>query len=104
MDTLGDNGKPPESELAVADVVYADQQQEPSPPVTSAEHSTLLLDEPDVVCPGVGSGVAVGRERSVTEEFSRGFLGVGKQRQHLRPLQQLNSSSISSSQSLGGGV
>ena len=51
---------------------------------------------------GVVSGVAVRRERSVTEKFSGGFLGVGKQ-QLLRPLQQ-PSTSISSSGSLGGSV
>ena len=28
---------------------------------------------------GIGSGVAVRRERSVTEELSGGFLAVGKQ-------------------------
>ena len=37
VETLGDDGEPPESELAVTGVVHAERQQEPSPPVTSAE-------------------------------------------------------------------
>ena len=56
------------SELAVVGVVRAEQrQQEPSPPVTSAEPFPLLLDEPDMVDGDVVSGVAVRREHSVTE-------------------------------------
>ena len=35
VETLGDTGEPPESELAGTGVVKAEQQQEPSPPVTS---------------------------------------------------------------------
>ena len=70
--------------------------------MASAEPVLLLSDEPDVVDVGVFFGVAVSRERSVTEEFSGGFLGVEKQQQ-LRPLQQPRSSSTSS-ESSGGGV
>ena len=84
VETLGgDGGEPPESKLAVTSVVHEEQQQGPSPPVTSAEPFPLLLDEPHVVDVGVVSGVALRRESSVTEEFSGEFLGVGKQSIHL---------------------
>ena len=53
-----------------------------------------------MVVAGIVSGVEHRREHSVTEEFSGGFLEVGKEQQ-LRPLQQLSSSS--SSESLDGG-
>ena len=62
-----------------------------------------MLDEPDVVYVGVVSGVVVRRERSATEKFGGGFLGIGKQ-QELLPLQQSSSSSSSSSDGLGGGT
>ena len=81
VETLGDGSEPPESELAVTGVVHAEQQQEPSPPVTSAEPFPLLLDEPDVVHGDV-SCVAVRREPSVTEGFGNSVvLGVGTQQQ-----------------------
>ena len=74
---LGDDGQPPELELAGTAVVRAEHQQEPSPPMTSAEAFPLLLDEPDVVDGGVVSGVAVRRETIVTEEFGGpGWFGV----------------------------
>ena len=65
---LGDDGEPLVSKHAVTGVFHAEQQQESSPPVTSAEPFPLLLDEPDMV-DGDFSGVAVRREPSVTEEF-----------------------------------
>ena len=91
VETLGDDGEPPESELAVTGVAQAEQQQEPSPPVTSAEPFPLLLDEPDVVDAGV-PGVAVGREPSVTEELGdSGVLGLETQQQHEVEQQQQQS-------------
>ena len=54
MKTLGDNGEPSELDLAVSGVGHAEQQEEPSPPLTSAEpFPLLLLDGPDVVAAGV---------------------------------------------------
>ena len=90
METLGDDGEPPESELAVTGVVHAEQQQEPSPPVTSTEPFPLLLDEPDVGDGDVVSGVAVRREPLVTEEIcGLGVLGFGtQQQQEVQPQQQ----------------
>ena len=59
VETVGGDGEPPKSDLAVTGAVQAEQQQEPSPPVTSAEPFPLLLDEPDVVDGYVVSGIAV---------------------------------------------
>ena len=41
VETLGDDSEPPESELAATVVVQAEQQQEPSPPVTRDERCAL---------------------------------------------------------------
>ena len=50
METFGDDGELPESELAVTGVVHAEQQpREPSQPVTNAEPFALFLDKPDMV-------------------------------------------------------
>ena len=87
VETSGDDGEPPESDLAVTGVVHAELQQEPSPPVTSAEYFPLLLDEPDIVDSDVVSDVAARREPSVTEEFGgSGVSGFGTQQQ--REMQQ----------------
>ena len=59
VETLGDDSEPPESKLAVTGVVQAEQQQEPSPPMTSAEPFPRLLDEPYMVHGDVVSGVAI---------------------------------------------
>ena len=88
METLGGDGEPSESDLDITGVGHGEQQQEPSPPVTSAEPFPLLLDEPDVV-DGDDSGVAVRREPSVTEEFGGSdVLGFGTQQQREKQQQQ----------------
>ena len=58
VETLGDDGEPLESKLAVSGVVQAEQHQKRSPTVTSAQPILLLLDEPDMV-DGDVFGVAV---------------------------------------------
>ena len=81
LETLGDDGESPMSEPPVTGV-HAELQQEPSPPVTSAEPFPLLLDGPDVVDADVVSGVAVRREPLVTEIFGdSGVLGFGMRHQ-----------------------
>lgn len=83
VETLGDNGEPPEPGYDVTRVVHAEPQQEPSPPVASAHPLPLSsLDEPDMADGDVVSGAAVRREPSVTEEFGGlGVLGFGPQQQ-----------------------
>ena len=103
METLGDYGEPPESNLDVTGVVHAERQQESSPPVTSDEPFPPLLDESGMVDGDVGFGVVVRSEPSVTDKFGgSGVLGIGKQQQP-RPLQQPSSSGSGSSSSDGLG-
>ena len=65
--TFGDDGEPPKSDLAVTGAVHVDLQQEPSPPVTSAEPFPLSLDEPEVVDADFVFGVVAARREPLSD-------------------------------------